>query len=253
MENKIVITPEIVKNATDYIPLMKKQEMAETIAQKCIVKVLMKYTEKGDGTDSVPMPDRYQEYHMYTNLYLMGVLAHEYLHIPYEGDGTGKAIIDYENLKMPANVYDQWGASHVLNQLEQMKTDRELREKVFDLLNDYKDFRWMLAHEIDILLGHNNDVVTRMMQALGASIKEMAADSMQELGESLQGEQPQEAEPEKKVSEEDIAKAASELERLKQLRERMEQVEKELHDKIEEAKAKNGQAESVKEGLHLVE
>ena len=190
---------------------------------------------------------------MYTNLYLMGVLAHEYLHIPYEGDGTGKEIIDYENLKMPANVYDQWGASHVLNQLEQMKTDRELREKVFDLLNDYKDFRWMLAHEIDILLGHNNDVVTRMMQALGASIKEMAADSMQELGESLQGEQPQEAEPEKKVSEEDIAKAASELERLKQLRERMEQVEKELHDKIEEAKAKNGQAESVKEGLHLVE
>ena len=253
MENKIVITQEIVKNATDYIPLMKKQEMAETIAQKCIVKVLMKYTEKGDGTDSVPMPDRYQEYHMYTNLYLMGVLAHEYLHIPYEGDGTGKEIIDYENLKMPANVYDQWGASHVLNQLEQMKTDRELREKVFDLLNDYKDFRWMLAHEIDILLGHNNDVVTRMMQALGASIKEMAADSMQELGETLQGEQPQEAEPEKKVSEEDIAKAASELERLKQLRERMEQVEKELHDKIEEAKAKNGQAEYVKEGLHLVE
>lgn len=253
MENKIVITPEIVKSATDYIPLMKKQEMAETIAQKCIVKVLMKYTEKGDGTDSVPMPDRYQEYHMYTNLYLMGVLAHEYLHIPYEGDGTGKEIIDYENLKMPANVYDQWGESHVLNQLEQMKTDRELREKVFDLLNDYKDFRWMLAHEIDILLGHNNDVVTRMMQALGASIKEMAADSMQELGETLQNEQPQEAEPDKKVSVEDIAKAASELERLKQLRERMEQVEKELHDKIEEAKAKNGQAESVKEGLHLVE
>lgn len=253
MENKIVITPEIVKNATDYIPLMKKQEMAETIAQKCIVKVLMKYTEKGDGTDSVPMPDRYQEYHMYTNLYLMGVLAQEYLHIPYEGDGTGKELIDYENLKMPANVYDQWGASHVLNQLEQMKTDRELREKVFDLLNDYKDFRWMLAHEIDILLGHNNDVVTRMMQALGASIKEMAADSMQELGETLQGEQPQEAEPEKKVSAEDIAKAASELERLKQLRERMEQVEKELHDKIEEAKAKNGQTEPVKEGLHLVE
>lgn len=253
MENKIVITPEIVKSATDYIPLMKKQEMAETIAQKCIVKVLMKYTEKGDGTDSVPMPDRYQEYHMYTNLYLMGVLAHEYLHIPYEGDGTGKEIIDYENLKMPANVYDQWGASHVLNQLEQMKTDRELREKVFDLLNDFKDFRWMLAHEIDILLGHNNDVVTRMMQAIGASIKEMAADSVHELGEALQNEQPQEAEPEKKVSEEDIAKAASELERLKQLRERMEQVEKELHDKIEEAKAKNGQAESVKEGLHLVE
>lgn len=253
MENKIVITPEIVKNATDYIPLMKKQEMAETIAQKCIVKVLMKYTEKGDGTDSVPMPDRHQEYHMYTNLYLMGVLAHEYLHIPYEGDRTGKEIIDYENLKMPANVYDQWGASHVLNQLEQMKTDRELREKVFDLLNDFKDFRWMLAHEIDILLGHNNDVVTRMMQALGASIKEMTADSMQELGEALQNEQPQEAEPEKKVSAEDIAKAASELERLKQLRERMEQVEKELHDKIEEAKAKNGQAEPVKEGLHLVE
>lgn len=253
MENKIVITPEIVKNATDYIPLMKKQEMAETIAQKCIVKVLMKYTEKGDGTDSVPMPDRYQEYHMYTNLYLMGVLAHEYLHIPYEGDGTGKEIIDYENLKMPANVYDQWGASHVLNQLEQMKTDREMREKVFDLLNDFKDFRWMLAHEIDILLGHNNDVVTRMMQALGASIKEMAADSMQELGEALQNEQTHETEPEKKVSAEDIAKAASELERLKQLRERMEQVEKELHDKIEEARAKNGQAEPVKEGLHLVE
>lgn len=253
MENKIVITPEIVKNATDYIPLMKKQEMAETIAQKCIVKVLMKYTEKGDGTDSVPMPDRYQEYHMYTNLYLMGVLAHEYLHIPYEGDGTGKEIIDYENLKMPANVYDQWGASHVLNQLEQMKTDREMREKVFDLLNDFKDFRWMLAHEIDILLGHNNDVVTRMMQALGASIKEMAADSMQELGEALQNEQPHETEPEKKVSAEDIAKAASELERLKQLRERMEQVEKELHDKIEEARAKNGQTEPVKEGLHLVE
>lgn len=253
MENKIVITPEIVKSATDYIPLMKKQEMAEAIAQKCIVKVLMKYTEKGDGTDSVPMPDRYQEYHMYTNLYLMGVLAKEYLHIPYEGDGSGKEHIGYDNLKMPVNVYDQWGASHVLNQLEQMKTDREMREKVFDLLNDFKDFRWMLAHEIDILLGHDNDVVTRMMQALGASIKEMAADSMQELGEALPNEQSQEAEPEKKVSAEDIAKAASELERLKQLRERMEQVEKELHDKIEEARAKNGQTEPVKEGLHLVE
>lgn len=254
MENKIVITPEIVKKATDYIPLSQKQEMAEAIAQKCIVKVLVNYTETGDGTDSVAMPDRYQEYHAFTNMYLMGILAHEYLHVPYEGDEGNEG---YDHLKMPLNVYDTWGASHVMNQLEQMKTDRELREKVFDLLSDYKDFRWMLSHEIDILLGHDNDVVTRLMQMVNATVQANVADALKEVGNTLASERQTAAEEPagmpKEIPAESIAKASEELKRLRELKERMETVEQELHRKIEEAKERNQQSAAVKEGLHIVE
>lgn len=163
---KITITKEILGNACDALPILEREELLEQIAQDCIVKVNMSYIPTGE-TEPRPMPDRYQEYRVRTSLYLMGVLAVKYLHMPFDGSD--------ESLIMPATVYDQWNASHVLSQIEALKADAEAREKAFNLLADYRDFRNALYREIETLLAHHNDIVWRFMDVFTSTINEAVA------------------------------------------------------------------------------
>lgn len=169
MESKIIITKEIIEKASDYMPLQLKVEMVERIAQECVARVVM--TKVGKNGEQEPLPDRCQEQQLLTNLYLMGVLASKYLFIPYEGEYDAKEDNPYYGLMMPLNIYDRFAASHVINQLEKLKGDKDCRDKVFNILYDYGQFRRMLYDEIHRIVEHRNDVVWRLTEALEADVK----------------------------------------------------------------------------------
>ena len=175
---KIIITKEILGNASDAMPILEREELLEKIAQDCIVKVNMSYIPTGE-TEPRPMPDRYQEYRVRTSLYLMGVLAVKYLHMPFDGSD--------ESLIMPAPLYDQWNASHVLSQIEALKADTEAREKAFNLLADYRDFRNALYREIETLLSHHNDVVWRFMDVFTSTINEAVSKAAEDAAQEATG------------------------------------------------------------------
>lgn len=162
MEDRIVITTEILEKSKDYIPLLERQSLLESIAQKCISKVKMDVRLSGER-EMVSMPERYQENRVMTKMCLMGVLALKYLQMEYDGS-------DHE-LQMPANLYDHWASSHIINQIEKMRSDKTVGEKAYRLLRDYREFCSDLYREIETLLGHHNDVVYRVMDAMNASVK----------------------------------------------------------------------------------
>lgn len=166
----VKVTPEIIEKAIDYIPLMEKQNMAETIGQKCIARVKM--TMRGSDGHTKSLPDRFQETQLLTNLYLMGILAKCYLHIPYEGDGDTKEDNPYYGLQMPLNIYDRFAGSHVMNQLEQLKADKACKDKVYNILYDYRKLQRMINAEIEMAVEHQNDVVWRFLDVMETTAKE---------------------------------------------------------------------------------
>lgn len=177
----VKITPEIIEKASDYIPLMEKQKMAETIGQKCVARVQM--TMVGADGQRKSLPDRYQEMQVTTNLYLMGILAKCYLHIPYDGDGDTQEDNPYYGLQMAANMYDVWGCSHVMNQLEQLKMDKNCKDKVYNILYDYRKLQRMISAEIELAVGHQNDVVWRLLDAMDRTVKEGVMEGMASVAE----------------------------------------------------------------------
>ena len=133
----VEITAEMIENAETYIPLLEKAKLAEDIAHKCVKAVAFSYTPANGGAE-VPMPPGAQEVPFLTSLCLMGTLVSRYLK-------QGK---DWDNdVQMPLNVYDEWASSHVMNQLERLKVNKKIANRVYDMLYDYKDLRWMVRRD----------------------------------------------------------------------------------------------------------
>ena len=83
----------------------------------------------------------------------MSVLLMEYLKVTIPDDFSDKD-------------YDRYASSHILNQLERFKSNAELKDKVFDLLNDYRDFKKILDTEIFNEKEVRNDSVERLSAAI---------------------------------------------------------------------------------------
>lgn len=155
------ITEDIILNATLYIPIAKKSALARAFADDCISKVEIKLN--GDDASSI-LPPRYQENPMMKSMYGMMTLLSEYLHMmPKDDEG---------NITMDATEFDEWGAASIMNQLDRMKSSKnqEIRNRVYDILDDYREFYRMLGVEISSLLANKNDVLTRFMQYFRSEI-----------------------------------------------------------------------------------
>lgn len=149
-----IITEDIIMNATLYVPIAKKSALARTFAEDCISKVEIKLN--GDDASSI-LPPRYQENPMMKSLYGMMTLLSEYLHMmPTDDEG---------NVSMDAATFDEWGAASIMNQLDRMKSSKnqEIRNRVYDVLDDYREFYRMLGVEISSLLANKNDALSRFM------------------------------------------------------------------------------------------
>lgn len=166
-----IITEEIILNATLYIPIAKKSALARAFADDCISKVEIKLN--GDDASSI-LPPRYQENPMMKSLYGMMTLLADYLHmLPTDDDG---------NVSMDAATFDEWGEASVMNQLDRMKSSKnqEIRNRVYDILDDYREFYRMLGVEINSILANKNDVLSRFMQYFQSEITpDMVSDAVE--------------------------------------------------------------------------
>jgi hypothetical protein len=98
------------------------------------------------------------------SLFGMMVLLSYYLHlIPADENGE---------VSLTAQEFDEWGEASVMNQLERMKSSKnaEIKNKIYDILDDYRDFYRMLGVEISSLIANKNDFLVRLLQYFTAEI-----------------------------------------------------------------------------------
>lgn len=155
---RITLTETDLTNARDYITLDEKAEFLAEAAYLCIEKV---ETGVRDGDRTEPLPPMYKENPVVKELLLMGALIGLYFGKEFEPLGDTKWL-------MAVADYDRFAASHIMNQMERMKTSPDLRGKVFDLLKDYRNLRSMLDREVRGMIDIQNDPVERFTAAMAA-------------------------------------------------------------------------------------
>ena len=178
------ITREIVLGAKQYVPLEKKMDFACHVAEKCCD---VAQTKIGFRDTELMVPELRVENYALRQRYLMGALYGIYLGVkfdPVEGTEWLMAQDDYN-----------WAASQFpLNQLERFKSDAEVRDKIFNLLRDYKELERIVGMEINNTLAIGNDIAARLIMALTMSVTpdalkalEQAEDALKEQTQSLKG------------------------------------------------------------------
>lgn len=161
MTDNHIITEEIILNAESYIPIETKGEMARSFAESCVSEVQI--TLENNGEKDV-LPPRYQENPQMKSLYGMMTLLDQYLHL-LEKDEKGFVTLT-------KSEYDEWGRACVMNQLDRFKSSKniEVRNKVYDILDDYREFYRMLGVEITSLVANKNDGLSRFIDYFKASV-----------------------------------------------------------------------------------
>ena len=163
----VIITREDVQNARTYMPILMKSQLASQIAIWC--------TDEAVGSGNEGVVPLYLENRTKRQLFLYGLLAKWYLKREFEcgsalvvDDGEEKEVeIDYF---MTVESYDEWAGSHVMNQLERLKRDKEISDSVFDILQDFKALEAMIYGAVRDELEVRNDVVRRMSSSISAAI-----------------------------------------------------------------------------------
>lgn len=173
-KKKFKITEEMLMAATDYIPLTKKIAIAKIIAPKCIEKsVTAEQNQK--GLEFLALPTQWVDDLETKNLYTMSVLLREYLGVKIPESFTDQN-------------YDEYASVHILNQLERFKSNVSLKDKVFDLLSDFRDFKKILDTEIFNEKEVRNDPVARISAAISIASNHENIKKAQEEIERLAGE-----------------------------------------------------------------
>lgn len=168
-KDRKVLTEEDIRNAVSYLPLAKKTAMARAYAQDCLLQ--FDISTGNEEVDKV-FPSRFQENPQKRMLYGMLVLLREYL----------KKMEDED---LSTEQYDVWGASSIFNQLDRFKSskDPEIRNKVYDIVDDYREFYRMLGTEINSLAEAKNDLLARFVQYVSLS---QSPEALQEQLEQLE-------------------------------------------------------------------
>ncbi len=150
----ITLTKEIIENACDYIPLQRKHIWARNVATVSLQNVTL---NGGEKNTAFATPDRYEENTMARQMALASALAQNYLKVYPE-----ETVLQEKD-------YDEILSSHLVNQLERLKGDRDVRDKVFNILYDFGELKKMLNTEIYSRLGHFNDTLGRLFVAISMS------------------------------------------------------------------------------------
>lgn len=146
------LTDEVMQNADVYMPLELKAKLAKDVAKECIVDMLTA-EQNLEGEKFLALPYIKGEDKELKALCLMQILLNYYLKI------DTKTPFDNEK-------YNYYAGGSILNQIERYKSNFDLKNKAFDLLADYKEFRKFVETEISNLIAVNNDALARVMAAI---------------------------------------------------------------------------------------
>lgn len=155
------LTRDMIAAARAYLPLAEKAAFAADTAAKCCDVASAKISI-GD-TSELMVPDMRVENPALRQRYLMGALYAKYFMVSFEPVEGTDCLLSQDD-------YDRAAATFPLNQLERFKSDAAIRDKVFNLIRDYKDLERMVSAEINNTLAINNDVVMRLALSLSMSI-----------------------------------------------------------------------------------
>lgn len=154
------ITKKILTEAEDYIPLGEKVKIAQEIARHCVYSISYNLEVGGVPVD---VPDYHGKSTGLRERFLLGVLLRLYLKIPFDPVEGSEYLLSLDD-------YDRAARLHPLNALERFKSDPEAREKVFDLLRDYKTLCDFTRSALDDLVAAQNDTVQRYLAAQAAAV-----------------------------------------------------------------------------------
>lgn len=166
---RVELTEEDILRADTYIPLLDKAAMAQVLAASCVQKmnlnIPVEHTEAdaADNDFSIPIPALYREDTLARTLISAFVLLYFYLKRP---DITSQYDPN-KGMMLAASDYDRY--PNLLTQIERMKSssrDRDVRDRAYALLADFKDFEKRLGAEIYSLLSVQNDACTRLTQMM---------------------------------------------------------------------------------------
>lgn len=164
----VTITQEDVKKAKSYIPAETKEALARLMAKLCT-----RIVENDASTPENPLPPMRVEDRIRRLQCLNGMLCGGYfggkfeelkLNLPKE-DGAGTEERVFKGV-MSLEALDDWCAGHPKNQLERLKKEKAVANKVYDILDDYKLFEILLDRAIREELDMANDPALRIAQIL---------------------------------------------------------------------------------------
>lgn len=164
-----VITLEMVENAEAYIPLAEKVAYAKTIAPFCIES--SETAEQNEaGREILALPEVKTEGIYAKMLLLMHFFLTRYLKVPGVPDES----------KFTGEVFDSFAKDHPLNQLERLKSNLAVKDKIFNLLADFKELRKIVDTEIYSIRSQENDGMARFMAAVAIMNRPEAVEEMME-------------------------------------------------------------------------
>lgn len=178
--NRVLIDEATLKNAVSYAPIRAKDSFLEYAEPGCVQRVDIKLNDD----ENTVLPYMYTENTNTKSRYMMTALAVLYLGIPLREIQTEPGDI----WLMTEQEYDRWAGSHVLNQMERLKGNAELRDKVFDLLRDYRDLEKRLSVLIHNSLEIRNDPCNRLFQKILSDLSEENLKAQQAEAEKLKAE-----------------------------------------------------------------
>lgn len=149
-----IISKEAILSANTYVKTLDKDKFVQAIVLDCLDSININ-TDAGDS-----LPPMYKENAERKARHLMGALLSMYL--------KDKGFIPVENTEcmLSADDYDRYAGSHILNQMERFKSDKDTRDIVFDILQDYQDLCKRLNIEVYSYLQVMNDPASRLMAAI---------------------------------------------------------------------------------------
>ena len=134
------------------MPIEEKAELAKEIAKKCVVDIPTA-EQNLEGEKFLALPYIKGEDRELKSLYLMQILLNYYLELDVESP-------------FDEDKYNFYAGGSILNQIERYKSNFDLKNKAFDLLADYKEFRKFVDVEVNNLIAVNNDTLARFVASI---------------------------------------------------------------------------------------
>lgn len=174
----LAITKDKIAGAETYLPLAQKEKIAQEIAQACLTSITVQMTV---GNIPIELPDYNGTDGALRARYLTGALYKFYLKIPFEPvEGT--------DFLLSLDDYDRAGRTHPLNTIERFKSDRDTKDKCFDLLRDYKELTELCRGAASDVLAARNDPVLRYLAAQAMTITPEALNQLSKAEKQLRKE-----------------------------------------------------------------
>lgn len=154
------INASTMKKIRTYVPVAEKVLFVESVAGKCVNAVQV---GARDDVRSDALPTMYMENAERKARYMMGALLMLYLGVDFDGAGGDPYLPSWDD-------YDRFAGDHILNQIERLKTDVNVRGRCFDLLQDYRLLEKMLNAEVYGRLQVQNDPVSRLLAYMQTAV-----------------------------------------------------------------------------------